>query len=157
MIVEDKLQLSTHSKDDGKVKEIVPSPNPKAKGKQKENSIDEADLKEDIVILNWDLSIMKIKQMDILGELWKKRARQQKLKDEKRNNQVLKDIKGIFLDALSIEVNEKDSILDQLVHIIHKFNEDTNGQEKLIQKTKRKFEHRILENVVRKIAIDQVE
>ena len=40
---------------------------------------------------------------------------------------MLEDIKGIFIDALDIEVNEKDPILDQLVHIVYKLNEDTQG------------------------------
>ena len=65
--------------------------------------------------------------MDILGELSKKRARQQKLRAEKKRNRVLEDIKGISIDALDIEINEKDSILDQLVHIVHKSNEDAQG------------------------------
>ena len=48
---------------------------------------------------------------------------------------MLEDIKGIFIDTLSIEVDEKKYTLDQLVDIVHKFNEDLNGQEKLLQMT----------------------
>lgn len=42
-------------------------------------------------------------------------------------NKVLEDIKAIFLDAIHIEVNEKDSIMNQLVDIIQKFNNDIDG------------------------------
>ena len=49
---------------------------------------------------------------------------------------MLEDIKGIFLDALVIEVNENDSIIDQNFDIIHKFNKDFDGQEKLLLKAK---------------------
>ena len=47
--------------------------------------------------------------------------------------------------------------LDQLVEFVHKYNEDTNGKEKILQRTKRKFENEVLELVAHKIAIDQVE
>ena len=36
----------------------------------------------------------------------------------------LEDIKDIFVDALSIEVNDKAPIIEQLVKIVHKFNAD---------------------------------
>ena len=47
--------------------------------------------------------------------------------------------------------------MDQVFDIVHKFNKYLDGQEKLLQKVERKFENKVLENVVRKIAIDQVE
>ena len=40
---------------------------------------------------------------------------------------MFEHIKGIFVDALSIEVDEKKPILDQLVEIVHKFNEELSG------------------------------
>ena len=61
MIAEDKLQPSTKDKNDEKGKEIIPSPNPKVKGKVKEIIFDEVDLEEDIVIQNHDLSSMVAK------------------------------------------------------------------------------------------------
>ena len=52
--------------------------------------------------------------MDTMGEILKKRAKHQNLRVEKKNkNQVLEDIKNIFIDALSIEVDGKQPILDQ--------------------------------------------
>lgn len=70
---DDKATLSTN--DDGKGKELVT----KDKGKEKIASPDDVDLEEEIVILNWDLFDLSAEKMDILGEVWKKRARQQKL------------------------------------------------------------------------------
>ena len=43
------------------------------------------------------------------------------------------------------------------MEILNKFNEDTDGQEKLLQRAKRKFENKVLELVAQKIAINQVE
>lgn len=86
--------------------------------------------------------------MDALGELWKKRARQQKIREEmKKKNQVLEDIKWIFVDGLSIEVDEKQPILDQLLEILYKYNEELNGKNKLLQRVDKKFENKVLEQV----------
>ena len=41
------------------------------------------DLDEDIVILNWDISTLNPDQMHIVGELLQKKAKQQKLREEK--------------------------------------------------------------------------
>lgn len=89
MTVEAMPQLST--KDLKKDKEIIPSSIPKEKGKEVEVSHEEIDLQEDMVIPDWDLSNLTPDQMDTLGELWKKRARQQKLREKKKKrNQVSK-------------------------------------------------------------------
>lgn len=69
---------------------------------------------------------------------------------------MLFDIKGIFIEALDIEINENQPIMDQLVDIVHKYNVDTDGQDKLLLKAEKKFEHKILEIVSGKIAIDQI-
>ena len=93
---------------------------------------------EDIVIPNWDTLDLIPEEMDTLGELWKKREKHKKLREErKKKNQVLEDIKGIFIDTLNIEVDEKQLILDQLVEVVHKFNEELNAQEKILQREER--------------------
>lgn len=114
---------------------------------------EEIDPDEEIIIPNWDTSNLTPEEMDTLGELWKKRARQKNLREEKK---VLEDIKSTFVDALNIEVDEKQPILDQLVEIVHKYNDELNGQEKLLQRVERKFQNKVLEQVAKKIAIDQV-
>lgn len=52
----------------------------------------------------------------------------QNLREEnKKENQNFEEIKSISVDALSIEVDGSQPILDQLVEIVHKFNEYFNG------------------------------
>ena len=58
---------------------------------------------------------------------------------------------------MQIEVNNKAPIIKQLVGIVHKFNKDIDGQEILLHRAERKFENKVLENVAKKIVIDQVE
>jgi hypothetical protein len=87
----------------------------------------------------------------------KKKAKQQKLQAENKRNKVLIDIKGIFLDALDVNIDESQPIMDQLVEIVHKYNTDAEGQEKLLLKVERKFEHKVLEKIAKRIAINQVE
>ena len=96
--------------------------------------------------------------MNTLGEPLQKRAKQHKLREEQRKKtQVLKDIKDIFKNASSFEVDNIQPIIDHLTKIVQKFNKDLNGQDKLLQRDERKFENRVLEQVAQKIAIDQVE
>ena len=103
---------------------------------------------KDIVIPNWDISILIPDQMNTMGELLKKRAKQKNLREEKKKeNQNFEDIKSIFADALSIGVYGTQPILNKLVEIIKKFNEHLNGQEKLVEI---KFENRVLEQVSQK-------
>ena len=82
------------SKDeDEKGKEIVSE----GKDKEKITPSNDADLEEEIVIPNQDLANLSAKHIDILGELQKKRARQQKLQAKKKRKQVLTNIKEIFI------------------------------------------------------------
>ena len=130
---ENKLQLTRKEKSNGgKGKEIMASSTIKAKGKQK--IIYDIDLDEEIVFPNWDQSNLFSKKIDRMGELWKKIAKREKMRVERDRRKVIEDIKDIFLDTLSIEVNEKVSIIEKLIEIVHKFNEDVNGQKKLLEK-----------------------
>ena len=101
-----------------------------SKGKNKEEDID---LDENIVILNWEISNLNLDQMHIVGELLQKKAKQKRLREERnREFQVLEDAKNILAEALGTEVDTSQPILTQLVEVIQKFNEDLNGQEKLL-------------------------
>ena len=73
-----------------------------SKDKGKEEDID---LDEDIVILNWDISTFNLDQMNMVGELLHKKAKQS------RANQVLEDVKNILVDALSTKVDNAQPIL----------------------------------------------
>lgn len=47
--------------------------------------------------------------------------------------------------------------MDQLVELVHKYQDDIEGQEKLLLKTEKKFENKVMEKKAEKIAINQVE
>lgn len=49
---------------------------PKEKGKSRVTFVKDINLEDEIVIPDWDLSNLSTDQMDILGELLKKRAKQ---------------------------------------------------------------------------------
>ena len=99
-------------------------------GKGKEEEID---LDEEIVIPNWDISNLTPNQMHIFGELLQKKERQQRLREERNKEfKILEDAKNILTQALSTEVESSQPILFQLVEAVHKFNEDLDGQEKLL-------------------------
>ena len=55
---------------------------------------------------------------------------------EERNKkfQVIEDAKNILAEALNIEVDTSQPILNQLAEVVQKFKDDLNGQEKLLQK-----------------------
>ena len=48
-------------------------------------------------------------------------------------------------------------ILYQLVEAIKKFNEDVNGQDKLVEKDEKKFHNKVLQHIAQQIAIHEVE
>ena len=45
----------------------------------------------------------------------------------------------------------------QLEEAVQKFNEDSSGQEKLIEKAEKKFDNKVLEHIAQKIIVKQVE
>ena len=94
-----------------KTVESKPQPSTKVSSKNKGKEED-IDLDDDIVIPNWDISTLNPNQMNIIGALLQKKAKKQKLREEKRReNQVLEDVKNILVDALSTEVDSIEPIL----------------------------------------------
>ena len=47
--------------------------------------------------------------------------------------------------------------MTQLEEAVYKFNEDTSGQEKLIEKAEKKFDNKVLKHIAQHIAIKQIE
>ena len=62
-----------------------------------------------------------------------------------------------MVEAIGIEIDSSQPILYQLAEPIQKFHEDTNGQGKLVEKAKKKFDNKVLEHIDQQIAIHQVE
>ena len=96
--------------------------------------------------------------MQIIGELLQKKAKQQRLSEERdKEYKIIDDAKNILAEAIWVEIDSSQPILFQLVDVIQKFNEDTDGQENLIEKAKKKFNNKVLEHIAQQIAIHQVE
>ena len=74
-----------------------------------------------------------------------------------REYKIIDDAKNILSEAIGIEVDTSQPIFLQLAEAIQKFNEDTSGQDKLIEKAKKKFDDKVIEHIAQKIAIKQVE
>ena len=68
---------------------------------------------------------------------------------EERNREfkILEDAKNILSEAIGTKIDTSQPILFQLADAIQKFNEDMDGQEKLLQKAEKKFENKVLEQI----------
>ena len=96
--------------------------------------------------------------MQTFGELLHKKAKQKRLREERdKEFKIIEDAKNILTEAIGIEVDSSQPILYQLVEVVQKFDEDTNGQDKLVQKAEKKFDNKVLEHIIQQITIHQVE
>ena len=78
---------------------------------------------------------------------WKK-AKHQKLKEERdKEYKIIDDAKNILSEAIGVEIDSSQHILLQLAEAVKKFNDDSNGQENLIEKAKKKFDGKVLEHI----------
>ena len=103
---------------------------------------------EETLIPSWDITNLTLDQMHIFGELLQKKARQQRLREERnREFKILEDAKNILSQAISANIDTSQSILFQLANAIQKFNENMDGQEKLLQRAQKKFENKVLEKI----------
>ena len=104
--------------------------------------IDEGiDLDEEIEIPKWDFDNITGDQMHIASHLLQKKAKQKKLREERdREYKIIEDVKNILTKAIGVEVDTSQHILLQLEEAVSKFNEDSNGQDKLIEKVEKKFD-----------------
>lgn len=115
----------------------------------------EVKIDEVIVIPKWDSDNLSYEKMQILQDLLKRKSKQEELRGEHQQKQVLQDIKEICIDAFEMsDVKNYDPILEQLVHIVKKVtNEDRKVSDKLLQWSERKFETKVLNKVSVKIAV----
>ena len=99
---------------------------------------EEIDLDEEIVILNWEISKLNLDQMQTFGELLPKKAKQERLREDRdKEFKIIEDAKKILAEAIGIEVDNSQPILYQLVEAVQQFNEDTDGHDTLVQKAKK--------------------
>ena len=86
--------------------------------------------------------------MQAFGELLQKKAKQKRLREERdKEFKIIEDAKNILAEAIGIEVDSSQPILYQLAEAVQKFNQDFDGQDKLLQKVEKKFENNLLDNI----------
>ena len=73
---------------------------------------EDIDLDEEIVIPKWDLTNLTVDQMQIVGELLQKKAKQQKLKEERNKEyKIIDDAKNILSEAIGVEIDSSQHVL----------------------------------------------
>ncbi|GLJ21268.1 hypothetical protein SUGI_0390550 [Cryptomeria japonica] len=119
---------------------------------------DDIDLDKEIVIPQIDLNTASIDEMRLISQLLEQKAKQKQLRSERdREFNIINSAKTILTDALGIKVDPSQHILLQLEEAMNRFNEDSSGEEKLIERTEKKFDNKVLEHIAQQIAIKQVE
>ncbi|GLJ45832.1 hypothetical protein SUGI_0964580 [Cryptomeria japonica] len=119
---------------------------------------DDIDLDKEIVIPQIDLNTASIDEMRLISQLLEQKAKQKQLRSERdREFNIINGAKTILTDALGIKVDPSQHILLQLEEAVNRFNEDSSGEEKLIERTEKKFDNKVLEHIAQQIAIKQVE
>ncbi|GLJ04869.1 hypothetical protein SUGI_0005160 [Cryptomeria japonica] len=119
---------------------------------------DDIDLDKEIVIPQIDLNTASIDEMRLISQLLEQKAKQKQLRSERdREFNIIHGAKTILTDALGIKVDPSQHILLQLEEAVNRFNEDSSGEEKLIERTEKKFDNKVLEHIAQQIAIKQVE
>lgn len=116
---------------------------------------EDIDLDNEIEIPNIYFNIAIVDEMRLVNQLLEKKARQKQLREERdREYKIIKSAKNILTEAITIDVDSSQHILLQLEEAVHKFNEESTGQEKLIQKAEKKFDNKMLEYIAQHIAIN---
>ncbi|GLJ48001.1 hypothetical protein SUGI_1013710 [Cryptomeria japonica] len=119
---------------------------------------EDIDLDKEIVIPQIDLNTASIDEMRLISQMLEQKAKQKQLISERdREFNIINGAKTILTDALGINVDPSQHILLQLEEAVNRFNEDSSGEEKLIERTEKKFDNKVLEHIAQQIAIKQVE
>ncbi|GLJ41042.1 hypothetical protein SUGI_0849690 [Cryptomeria japonica] len=119
---------------------------------------EDIDLDKEIVIPQIDLNTASIDEMRLISQMLEQKAKQKQLRSERdREFNIINGAKTILTDALGIKVDPSQHILLQLEEVVNRFNEDSLGEEKLIERTEKKFDNKVLEHIAQQIAIKQVE
>ena len=96
--------------------------------------------------------------MRLVGQLLEQKAKQKQLREERdREFRIIENAKNILIETIGVDVDSSQHILLQLEEEVNKFNEDSTGQDKLMEKAEKKFDNTVLEHIAQKIAIYQVE
>ncbi|GLJ38464.1 hypothetical protein SUGI_0783340 [Cryptomeria japonica] len=119
---------------------------------------EDIDLDKEIVIPQIDLNTASIDEMRLISQMLEQKEKEKQLRSERdREFNIINGAKTILTDALGIKVDPSQHILLQLEEAVNRFNEDSSGEEKLIERTEKKFDNKVLEHIAQQIAIKQVE
>jgi hypothetical protein len=120
-------------------------------GKEIEEDID---LDEDIEIPKLYFDNTTIDQMRLVSQLLQKKAKQKQLREERdREFRIIESAKNILTESIGVDVDSSQHILLKLEEVVRKFNEDSSGQNKLIEKVENKFDNKVLEHIAQQITI----
>ncbi|GLJ23270.1 hypothetical protein SUGI_0440200 [Cryptomeria japonica] len=109
---------------------------------------EDIDLDKEIVIPQIDLNTASIDEMRLISQMLEQKAKQKQLRSERdREFNIINGAKTILTDALGIKVDPSQHILLQLEEAVNRFNEDSSGEEKLIEQTEKKFDNKVLEHI----------
>ncbi|GLJ26059.1 hypothetical protein SUGI_0499920 [Cryptomeria japonica] len=109
---------------------------------------EDIDLDKEIVIPQIDLNTASIDEMRLISQMLEQKAKQKQLRSERdREFNIINGAKTILTDALGIKVDPSQHILLQLEEAVNRFNEDSSGEEKLIERTEKKFDNKVLEHI----------
>ena len=113
---------------------------------------EDIDLDTEIEIPKIDLITDTIEEMRLTSQLLEKKARQKKLRSERdKEYRIIESAKNIITKSIGVEVDSTQHILIQLEEVVKKINEDSFGQEKLIEKVERKFDNNVVGHIVSKL------
>ena len=116
---------------------------------------EEIDLDKEIILPKLDLDTATVDEMRMFSQLLEQKARQKQLRHERDlEYSIVESAKNIITEAIGVEVDSTQHILIQLEEAVHKFNEDTSGQEKLIERAEKKFDNKVLEHIAQQIALN---
>ena len=119
---------------------------------------EDIDLDTEIDIPKIDFNSATIEEMMQISQLLEKKAKQKQLKSERdREYTIIGNARDIIAEAIGVEVDSTQHILLQLEEAVQKFNDDSFGKEKLIEKAEKKFDNKVLGHIAQHIAIKQVE
>ncbi|GLJ11339.1 hypothetical protein SUGI_0152850 [Cryptomeria japonica] len=119
---------------------------------------EDIDLDKEIFIPQIDLNTASIDEMRLISQMLEQKEKEKQLRSERdREFNIINGAKTILTDALGIKVDPSQHILLQLKEAVNRFNEDSSGEEKLIERTEKKFDNKVLEHIAQQIAIKQVE
>lgn len=105
-----------------------------------------------------DFDTATIEEMRLANQLIEQKARHKQLRYKRdKEYRIIENAKNVIVEAIGVEVDSTQHLLIQLEEAVQKFNEDSSGQEKIIEKVERKFYDKVLEHITQHIAIKQVE